>query len=143
MKQAVFVVIGMVISAVGYALLCVYIVTGYLHMTGCAGMGPAFLIMAPVSLAAGGMVTGFLSRPLLDTKLGLIWIAPGLYLCILMLCNFFLFAILDVVAGDIGRVGSEILWMLLFFLYLYSASLAGTGLGYFMRGLIGRLRKSD
>jgi hypothetical protein len=138
MKQAALVVLGLVVSYVVYMLICFYVLEKYLHIGGCAAMGPGFLIIMPLSLLAGSMVTGFLSRPLLDTKWGLIWIAPGLYLAILTLFIFLPFAFID----GVGSI-SEILLTLLFSLYWYLASLAGVGLGYFLRGLIRHLRESD
>jgi hypothetical protein len=137
MKQAAFVFLGLVVSYVVYMLLCFYILGKYLHIGGCGGMAPAFLIIMPISLLAGSMVTGFLSRPLLDTRWSLLWISPGLYPVILMLFIFSLFTI----TSDVKSASGEILGTLLFSLYLYLASMAGTGLGYFLRGLIGS--KSD
>ncbi len=134
MKVAAFVLLGMVVSVVVYILTCFYVLEKFLHIGGCAGMGPAFLIIMPISLLVGSIVTGFLSYPLLNTKWGLIGIAPGLYLVILTSFIFLPFG-----AGS----ARNILLTLLFLLYWYLASLAGVGLGYFLRARIRHLRKSD
>jgi len=136
MKLAGFVVLGLVVSVVVFQLLLFLILSAFPDIPqGCGGLGVALLINMPVSLLLGSIVTGFLSCPTLNTKWGLLGIAPGLYFAILCVISPFTF--------DSFESASGILWMLLFFLYWYLASLAGVGLGYFLRARIRRWRFGD
>jgi hypothetical protein len=130
MKLIVFGVLGLVVSFVIYTLIMHLIQKAFPSFGGCGGMGIGFLITLPLSLLVGGIVTGFLSWSSLDTKWGLIGIAPGLYLMILMLVIYLPLTIVDVMSAG------GILVMLLTSLYWYSASLVGAGLGYFLRARI-------
>ncbi len=128
MKLVGFVVVGLIVSGVVYSLLALWaldiLLPGYAGV-GCSNLGVCFLVVMPGSLLVGSMVTGFLSCPVLNTKWGLIGIAPGLYIVII-------FAVSTTTVTDFQSV-SNILSMLLFFLYWYLASLAGVGLGYLLR----------
>jgi len=135
MRQVAFVVLGLVASYV-FMLLGNYVLVRFLHVAGIAGIAPAFIILIPVSLLAGSMVTGFLGHPLMNTKWSMIWIAPGFYIVVFILFMF-------LVSRITGSNKSADIWMILFLpLYWYIASLAGVWLGYFMRGLFSH-RKSD
>src|SRR4030042_1717470 len=114
MKQAAFVVLGIVASVVFFMLLGFLILEKFLHIHGCNAMAIGFLIIIPISLLVGSMVTGFLSRPLLDTKWGLIWITPGLYLVILMISISAIFMIMEAIASDVKSACSGILGPLFF-----------------------------
>jgi len=132
MKLAAFVVLGLVVSFVVFQLLLFLILSAFPDIGGCGSLWVPFLILMPLSLLLGSIVTGFLSCPTLNTKWGLIGIAPGLYFAILFVISPFTFASFE--------SASSILWMLLFLLYWYLASLAGVGLGYFLRARIRRRR---
>ncbi len=137
-KQVVFVVLGVVASCVIFMFLCVYILDGgeairLIHLEAGEKILLMLFVIVTVSLLVGGIVTGFLSYPL-DTKWKLLWITPGLYIVIWMSFLMLLPSLLAFL--------SMLFFFLLFFLYFYLVSLAGTGLGYFLRGLIRRLCKS-
>ena len=132
MKLAGFVVLGLVASVVVFELLLFWVLRAFPHIGGCGDLWLPFLILMPVSLLLGSIVTGFLSCPTLNTKWGLIGIAPGLYFAVLFVISPFTF--------DSFESASSILWMLLFLLYWYIASLAGVVLGYFLRACIRRWR---
>ena len=128
MKLAGFVLLGLIASFAVYMPIMIWIP----GKGGCGGLGVAFLFLMPFSLLVGSIVTGFLSCPTLNSKWGLIGIAPGLYFAILFVISPFTF-------GDFESA-SGILWMLLFLFYWYLASLGGVGLGYFLRARIRRWR---
>lgn len=136
-KQAAFIVLGMVVSGVLFMVLCASIIgesIKFFHTEAFEEMLPMFLIIIIISLLAGGMVTGFLSYPLLETKWGMLWIAPGLYIVMLTALFYLMMSLFE-------------LLMLFSFLPLYLCcyliSLAGVGLGYSLRAIIRRFRKSD
>ena len=130
MKLAAFVVLGLVVTFTVYFLV-LWMLDMYLpgfEGGGCSNLGVAFLFILPFSLLVGGIVTGFLSYPTLNTRWGLFGIAPGLYLAI----PFVLSAI------------DAVVYLLLFWLLFYLVSLAGVGLGYLLRSLTKRhSRDSD
>jgi hypothetical protein len=130
MKLAAFVVLGIIVSFVVFELLLFWILSAFPDMGGCGDLWVPILILMPVSFLVGGIVTGFLSCPILNSKWGFLGIAPGLYSTLLFMCSPFLNG------GGLG-------YFLLFGLYWYLASLAGVALGYFLRALIRRFRRSD
>ena len=136
-KQAAFIMLGMFVSGVLFMLLCVSIIgesIKFFHTEAFEEMLPMFLIIIIISLLAGGIVTGFLSYPLLETKWGMLWIAPGLYIVILTSFSYLMVSLFELL----------ILFSFLpLYLCCYLISLAGVGLGYFLRALIRRLCKSD
>ncbi|MHC4790652.1 MAG: hypothetical protein ACYS8Y_04300 [Planctomycetota bacterium] len=126
MKLAGFVVLGIVVSIIVYYLV-VFVTIFWLEeslpfLSGEpeASLWFPFLVILPFSLLLGGMVTGFLSCPELNTRWGLLGIAPGLYLGLLTFSLFFV---------------ERAVYVLLFWFFLYVVSLAGAGLGYFLRNL--------
>lgn len=128
MKLVGFVVLGIIASGLVYGLVLYWMLNAFPNTGGCGSLWVAFLILMPGSLLVGSIVTGFLSCLTLNTKWGLIGIAPGLYIVII-------FAVSTTTVGDFQSV-SNMLLMLLFFLYWYLASLAGVGLGYFLRAWV-------
>jgi hypothetical protein len=121
MKLAGFVVLGVVATFVVYFLV-LWILDTYLpgfEAGGCSNLALALLLVLPVSLLMGGVVTGFLSYSTLNSRWGLFRIAPGLYLALPFL---------------LSATGAAI-YLLLFWLFFYLLSLAGVGLGYFLRSL--------
>jgi hypothetical protein len=133
MKLAAFVVLGLVVTFAVYYLLVFWILETYLPgwaEGGCGNLRGAFLFVLPFSLLVGSILTGFLSYPSMNTKWGLIGIAPGLYLAVpFVVCPGALTSPFDVTA-------------LLYALSLYLVSLAAVALGYFLRSLTKRLRRS-
>lgn len=87
-----------------------------------AYLGVAYLILLPLALLVGSALTGFLSYPLIKTKLGLIGASPGVYLS-------FAFTVANFTWGDHAYALSMLLSGLIWFL----VSWAGTGLGYSFR----------
>lgn len=121
MKLAGFVVLGLVVTVTVFFLV-LWIFDMYLPGFaggGCSNLGLALLFILPFSLLLGSILTGFLSYPTLNTRWGLLGIAPGLYLAIPFLLS----------ATD------AVVYLLLFWLFFYLVSLAGVGLGYFLRAL--------
>lgn len=127
MKLVGFVLLGVVASIVFSELNDFWLERVFPDAKGCAGIGVALLINGPLSLLLGSIVTGFLSCPSLNSKWGLLGIAPGLYLAGLLIIN-------------LSLSGETVVGMLIMGLYWYLASLAGVGLGYFLRASIRRWR---
>jgi hypothetical protein len=124
MKLAGFVVLGLVVTFTVYfpVLLILDMHLPGFEGGGCSNLGVAFVFILPFSLLLGGIVTGFLSFPTLNTRWGLFGIAPGLYLALPFLLS----------ATD------PVIYLLLFWLFFYLVSLAGVGLGYSLRSLTKR-----
>ena len=127
MKLVGFVLLGLVASIVVSVLNGFWLERAFPDVKGCAGIGVALLINMPVALLLGSIVTGFLSCPSLETKWGLLGIAPGLYLAGLLIIT-------------LSMSGETAINMLIMGLYWYLASLAGVVLGYFLRARIRRWR---
>jgi hypothetical protein len=123
MKLAGFVVLGLVVTYIVYFLINFWILADSpWGPKGAEGtLWVAFLIVLPFSLLLGSILTGFLSYSTLNTRWGLLGIAPGLYLAgITIVLSLFSTIVVD---------------MLILGLFFYLVSLAGVGLGYFLRAL--------
>ncbi|MHC4623228.1 MAG: hypothetical protein ACYS4W_04930 [Planctomycetota bacterium] len=128
MKLAVFVVLGLVVTVTVYFVVDFWILEsflpGFTHTA--ATLGVAWLIVMPVALLLGSILTGYLSYPTMNTRLGLIAIAPGLYLAGLTIIP----SLCSTILVDMLIIGS----------FWYVVSLAGAALGYFLRSLTKRHR---
>ena len=78
-----FVFVGLVLALALYSLAGIAIFDPLSRASGHppeSYLGVAFLIVLPLSLFFGSGVTGYLSSRHIATRLGLLWVAPGLYL---------------------------------------------------------------
>jgi hypothetical protein len=128
MKLAVFVVLGLVASFIVGVLLDAMIEKTFPNRpTGDYPSLTTLLVLVPVAFLIGSIITGFLSRPILNSKWGLLGIIPSFYfILLLMFTGFFN-----------GKASLSILgFYFLIALSWYLASLAGVALGCFLRVLI-------
>ena len=143
MKLAAFVVLGLVVTFTVYFLVVFWILHTYLprfERGGCGNLGVCLLFVMPFSLLLGSILTGFLSYTEMNTKWGLIAIAPGLWLVLVFgtcLCPDALIS----VSPSNGSTSSSALLAVLYGLFLYLVSLGTVALGYFLRSLTERRRR--
>ncbi len=143
MKLAAFVVLGLVVTFAVYSLIVFWILHTYLpgfERGGCGNLGVCFLFVLPSSLLLGSILTGFLSYTEMNTKWGLIAIAPGLWLVLLFGTCFCPDALISISPSDGGTLSSTLL-ALLYGLFLYLVSLGAVALGYLLRSLAERRRR--
>ncbi|MHC4499989.1 MAG: hypothetical protein ACYS21_12845 [Planctomycetota bacterium] len=144
MKLVGFVVLGIAVCITVY-YLALWILDSYLPGFaggGSSNLGVCFVLVLPVSLLLGSIVTGYLSYPVMNSRWGLIGIAPGLYMVLYFGTCLCPASVVSVSPID-GRMLSSGLLTLLYGLFLYSVSLAGVGLGYFLRSLSRRHRQAE
>jgi hypothetical protein len=140
MKLVGFVVLGLVASFVVFEILLLWILSAFPDTGGCGALWLPFLIIMPVSLLLGSIITGFLSCPTLNSRWGLFFIAPGLYGNAATIFSGFL---MSGFLMEGFRINVGVLLFLVLLLYWYLASLAGTAFGYFLRLCIRRARHSE
>jgi hypothetical protein len=124
-KLAGFTLLGFVIAAVVYWLLAFGVLEAIRSRSGRSPesyLDVAFLVMMPVALFLGSSFTGYLGRPHLRTRFGLIGVTPGLYLSLVFIIMNFAMAESDFA---ISMLLPGLLWFLI--------SWAGVGLGCFVR----------
>lgn len=130
MKLGGSVTLGIVTSFIFYYLIAYLLLIADFSWGpagGCGTLWSAFFIVFPIALFLGSILTGILSYLSIDFKWELFYFAPGL--CLAGLC------IVVSLFTDLGIF----IYMLIFGLYLYVVSLAGTGLGHLLRSRIRRL----
>jgi hypothetical protein len=130
MKLGGSVTLGIVVSFIFYYIIAFWILAD--SPWGPQGTGGtlwvAFLIVFPIALFLGSILTGILSYPSIDFKWELFYFAPGL--CLAGLC------IIASLFSNL-KIGASVIIM---GLYWYLVSLAGTGIGYLLRSRIRRLK---
>ncbi|MCC6487809.1 MAG: hypothetical protein IT364_09945 [Candidatus Hydrogenedentes bacterium] len=123
-KLAVFTMVGAFIAAAIYFVLAFGALGALQSRSGRSPesyLGIAFLILLPSALLIGSAVTGFLSYPHVQTKLGFLGVTPGLYMS---LCILFSNVVMAGPEFAVGMLLPALLWTLL--------SLAGVGLGAYL-----------
>ena len=143
MKLVGLVFLGLVASVIISQILVLLIMKTCPAMSGGgdAYMWVPILITVPVALIMGSFFTGYFSYDELDSKWALLWLAPGLYSNILFMCMVGISFFFEWFASGktlTSVVLNGIFIPLLIGLYWYLASLAGVGLGYFLKGRITR-----
>jgi hypothetical protein len=86
-------------------------------------LGIAFLIILPAALFIGSLITGSLSRPYTERTVGLLLIAPGLYLALVVVPRCF-----------IGTIPGFGVMMLVFGIIWTCVSWGGVAVGHRIRG---------
>jgi hypothetical protein len=82
LKLAGFVLVGLAAAIVLYWPSANWVVEALCSRSGRSPesyLGLAFLIILPISLFLGSLITGYLASQYVKGTVGLIWIAPGLY----------------------------------------------------------------
>ena len=124
-KLAGFALLGSAVAAVIYWLLTFGVLEALRSRSGHSPesyLGVSFLVIMPIALFLGSSLTGYLSRPHLRTRFGLIGVTPGLYLALVF------------VALNFAMSASEFaISMLLPGLFWLLISWAGAGTGCFAR----------
>ena len=140
MKLIGLVVLGFVASLIVFLLLILALIAftnidkygdGYI-------LGICWLITMLLGLFAGSIITGYLSYHKIQNKWFLLLMVPTLYL-------YICFAVIALLISAL-ILEFDFIRHLIFFvvgLLFYLPSLAGVGLGYFLRGKIVRHRYSD
>lgn len=129
-KLAAFAVAGFVVATAAYAVLAFGVLGNLQKQSGTSPesyLGVAFLIMLPVALLLGGVVTELLSAPHIKSRLNHIFIAPGLYLAIAVAAVNVSMATLE---RSLGMALPCLLW--------FVASLAGVESGLFCRNRLSK-----
>jgi hypothetical protein len=128
MKLSGSVTLGTVISFILYYIIALLYIDD--NLWGPAVLYSAFVIVFPIALFLGSVLTGILSYPSIDFKWELFYFAPGLYLG--GLC----------IVGSLFIDFDMVIYVIIMGLYWYMVSLAGTGLGYLLRSRIRSLRET-
>jgi len=131
MKQHVrligYVLIGFGSTCAGFLLH--WLLTSVGPLGSAPGSSPqslfSFLFISTLSLLLGGGVTGYLDSQHVKTKLGFVWITPGLYLLALDIALFIHYA--DRMLPDLPEA------MLLAGVLMFVLSWAGVGIGHYVR----------
>ncbi|MGD0785463.1 MAG: hypothetical protein ABR969_06595 [Sedimentisphaerales bacterium] len=100
---------------------------------------PAFITM-PIGFFLGSIVTGYFSYYEIEKKWKLIWLSPVLYILLLWTCRTGVVSLLDSFTGvnQSNQPASMVGLLIPFLMGLlwFLSSLAGIGLGYFLRDRI-------
>lgn len=126
MKLSGSVTLGTVVSFILYYIIALLYIDDNLWLP--AVLESAFVIVFPIALFLGSILTGILSYPSVDFKWELFYFAPGL--CLGGLC----------IVASLFIVFDMVIYVIIMGLYWYMVSLAGTGLGYLLRSRIRSLR---
>jgi hypothetical protein len=122
MKLIVSIVFGIILILIFYCLISFWILADVSWGEGKLWM--ALLLVMPLALFLGSILTGYLSSGGIGYKRALIYYSPGPYV-----------AVLCVAAGLL--INTQVfVYMLILGLYLYLTSLAGTTIGYLIRSRI-------
>ena len=125
MKQVGLVFLGLIASAVFYFPLALLIGVIFPNI-GLGMLLVCFFVVMPLAFLFGSIVTGYFSYYQFENKWALLVMAPALYSNMLFMFTF------------------DELWLVfLGCLYWYLSSLAGVGLGYFLRGKFAKWRYGD
>ena len=87
---ATFVILGLICGLGLYTLGAVAIIEPLRRASGHSPesyLGLAFLVVLPLSLFLASGITGYLCSPHVRTKLGFLWVTPGLYFSSAMAAN--------------------------------------------------------
>ena len=101
-RLAGFSLLGSVVAGVIYWLLAFGVLEAIRSRSGHSPesyLGVAFLVMMPVALFLGSGLTGYLSRPHLRTRFGLVSVTPGLYLSLVFLTLLLFYGIPNAIMG--------------------------------------------
>ena len=124
-KLAGFALLGSAVAAVIYWLLTFGVLEALRSRSGRSPesyLGVSFLVMMPIALFLGSSLTGYLSRPHLRTRFGLIGVTPGLYLALVFVTLNFAMSASEF---TISMLLPGLFWLLI--------SWAGVGIGCFAR----------
>jgi hypothetical protein len=138
MKLAGLVFLGLVVSIAIGALIGWPIMKAYPNTASDdAYLWIPVFITLPIGFFFGGIFTGYFSYHEIEHKWNLVWLSPILYIVLLWTFVSGVGALLDsfIGANQSNRLVSMagILISFLMVLYWYLSSLAGIGLGYFLR----------